>query len=154
MKAIAIAIIEAISELTVGEFIAYIALVVGGIATVIEKTSKTVKPLTKLARAIGRAINSEVMDEVQQLKQEVQDMKAAEELRDIKAARTRVLRFGDELIDNVVHTKEHFDDVLRDITTYEQYCESHPRFENDQMTLTAEHIKDTYRKCFKDHSFK
>lgn len=146
--------IEAISEMTVGEFIAYFALIVGGIATVIEKTSKTTKPLTKLARAIGRAINSEVMDEVQQLKQEVQDMKVAEELRDIKAARTRVLRFGDELLTGVTHTKEHFDDVLRDITTYEQYCESHPRFENDQMTLTAEHIKDTYRKCFKDGTFK
>lgn len=147
-------IIEAISEMTVGEFVAYIALFGAAVATVIEKTSKTIKPLTKLARAIGRAINSEVMEEVKQLKKEVQDMKVAEELRDIKAARTRVLRFGDELIDNVVHTKEHFDDVLRDITTYERYCDAHPNFENDQMTLTAEHIKDTYRKCFKDHSFK
>ena len=66
---------------------------------------------------------------------------------------TRVLRFGDELLHDVRHTKEHFDDVLRDITEYEKYCLEHPEFENDQMHITAEHIKETYHKCLREHSF-
>lgn len=148
------AIIEAISEMTVGEVVGYIALFLAGAATVVEKTSKTIKPLTKLARAIGRAINGEVMEEVKQLKKDLQNMKETEDERNAKAARSRVLRFGDELTHDVHHSKEHFDDVLRDITDYKNYCDTHPNFENDQMHETAEYVKATYRECLKNHSFK
>lgn len=152
--------IEAIKNLTVGEFVGYVALIVAGISAVIEKASKTVKPLTKLARAIGRAVNGDLMEKVESLEQKVENvdqkvekMGKEERLQRAKDARTRVLRFGDELIHDVRHTKEHFDDVLRDITEYEKYCDEHPRFENDQMHITAEHIKETYHRCLKEHSF-
>lgn len=131
----------------------YIALIVAGAAAFVEKTSKTMKPLTKLAKAIGRAINGELMEKVDSLEQKVEKMAQDEQLQRAKDARTRVLRFGDELIHDVRHTKEHFDDVLRDITEYEKYCDEHPKFENDQMHITAEHIKETYHKCLKEHSF-
>ena len=145
--------IEAISELTVGELVTYIALFLAGAATFVEKTSKTMKPLTKLARAIGRAINGELMEKVDNLEKKVEKMDEEEQLQRAKDARTRVLRFGDELLHDVRHTKEHFDDVLRDITYYEKYCNENPEFENDQMHITAEHIKETYHKCLKEHSF-
>ena len=147
------ATIEAISELTIGELFGYITLISAGVATFVEKTSKTMKPLTKLARAIGRAINGELMEKVDNLEQKVEKMDQEEQLQRAKDARTRVLRFGDEVFHNVHHTKEHFDDVLRDITYYEKYCNEHPEFENDQMHITAEHIKETYHKCLKEHSF-
>lgn len=131
----------------------YIALIVAGAAAFIEKTSKTIKPLTKLARAIGRAINGELMEKVDSLEKKVEKMDEDDKLQRAKDARTRVLRFGDELIHDVRHTKEHFDDVLRDITEYEIYCDEHPKFENDQMHITAEHIKETYHRCLKEHSF-
>ena len=145
--------IEAISEMSAGELIRYIALAVAGVAAFVEKTSKTVKPLTKLARAIGRAINGDLIDKVEGLEEKIEKMDQDDKLQRAKDARTRVLRFGDELIHDVRHTKEHFDDVLRDITEYEKYCDEHPKFENDQMHITAEHIKETYHKCLKEHSF-
>lgn len=167
--------IEAIMNLTVGEFLCYSALIVAGISAAIEKFSKTAKPITKLARSIGRAINGELMEKVDKLEknfdskvdnleqnfnakvdsldQKIEKMDQDDQLQRAKDARTRVLRFGDELIHDVPHTKEHFDDVLRDITEYEKYCDEHPKFENDQMHITAEHIKETYHKCLKEHSF-
>lgn len=147
------ALIEALSKMTVGELVCSIALFLAGLATFVEKTSKTIKPLTKLARAIGRAINGELMEKVDNLEKKVEKMDQEEQLQRAKDARTRVLRFGDEVFHGVHHTKEHFDDVLRDITDYENYCDEHPRFENDQMHITAEHIKETYHKCLKEHSF-
>lgn len=158
------ALIESISKLTVGEIVSYITLCVVGISAVVEKTSKTIKPLTKLAKAIGRAINGELMEKVDSmektfdskvdsLEQKIEKMDQNDKLQRAKDARTRVLRFGDELIHDVRHTKEHFDDVLRDITEYEKYCDEHPKFENDQMHITAEHIKETYHRCLKEHSF-
>ena len=145
--------IEAISEMTVGELAGSIALFLTGAAAFVEKTSKTMKPLTKLARAIGRAINGDLIDKVEGLEQKIEKMDQDDKLQRAKDARTRVLRFGDELIHDVRHTKEHFDDVLRDITEYEKYCDEHPKFENDQMHITAEHIKETYHKCLREHSF-
>lgn len=147
------AIIEAISEMSVGELLGSITLVVTGAAAVVEKVSKTAKPLTKFAKWIGRAINGELMEKVDKLEKKVEKMDQDDQLQRAKDARTRVLRFGDELIHDVRHTKEHFDDVLRDITAYEIYCDEHPKFENDQMHITAEHIKETYHKCLKEHSF-
>lgn len=145
--------IEAISQMTVGELVCSSALFLAGAATFVEKTSKTMKPLTKLARAIGRAINGELMEKVDSLEKKVEKIDQDDQLQRAKDARTRVLRFGDELLHDVNHTKEHFDDVLRDITYYEKYCDDHPDFENDQMHITAEHIKETYHKCLKEHSF-
>ena len=145
--------IEAISNLTVGELVAYIALFIAGVSTVIEKTSKTVKPLTNLARSIGRAINGELMEKVDKLEHDIQQIDHDAGERNAKAARARVLRFGDELIHDVRHSKEHFDDILQDITEYEKYCDEHPEFENDRMQLTAQKIKETYKKCWEEHSF-
>lgn len=145
--------IEAISNMTAGELAGSIALVLAGVAAVVENTSKTMKPLTKLARAIGRAINGDLIEKVDKLEQKIEKMDEEEHLQRAKQARTRVLRFGDELIHNVHHTKEHFDDVLRDITEYENYCDEHPNFENDQMHITAAYIKEMYHKCLKEHSF-
>lgn len=145
--------IEAIMNLTVGEFLCYLALIVAGVSAVIEKTSKTIKPITKLARAIGRAINGELMEKVDKLEKDIQKIDHAAGERRAKDARARVLRFGDELIHDVRHSKEHFDDILQDITEYENYCDAHPEFENDRMQLTVETIKSAYKKCWQEHTF-
>lgn len=145
--------IEAITNLTVGEAVGYIALIVTGISAVVEKVSKTVKPLTKLARSIGRAINGDLIEKVDKMEKDIQQISHDAGERRAKDARARVLRFGDELIHDVRHSKEHFDDILQDITEYEKYCDEHPEFENDRMQLTAETIKNRYRKCWEDHSF-
>ena len=145
---------EAISEFCEGNITAGIALLCAALATIIQVSPIKLDPWTWLGRWIGRAINGEVMEEVKQLKQDLQNMKETEDERNAKAARSRVLRFGDELTHDVHHSKEHCDDVLRDITDYKNYCDTHPNFENDQMHETAEYVKATYRECLKNHSFK
>ncbi len=130
-----------------------LALLAVVLPTIIEIAPIKLKPWTWLARKIGRAINGEVLDKVNKLEQDIQKMQTTEDERDAKAARTRVLRFGDEIIHGVRHSKEHFDDILMDISNYERYCAEHPRFENDRMQITVQHIKSTYRKCMEDHNF-
>lgn len=145
--------VEAINEMTVGELAGWIALLLAGLSTVIEIAPIKVNPWTRIGKVIGRAINGEVIDKVDNLEREIKRMDHDAGERNAKAARARVLRFGDELIHNVHHSKEHFDDILRDITEYEKYCDEHPEFENDRMQITAQYIKETYQKCMKEHSF-
>ena len=144
---------EAISEICEGNLAAGIALLCAALATIIQVSPIKLDPWTWLGRWIGRAINGELMEKVDQLEKDIKQIDHDAGERNAKAARARVLRFGDELIHDVRHSKEHFDDILQDITEYEKYCEEHPEFENDRMQLTAQKIKDTYKKCWEEHSF-
>lgn len=119
-----------------------------------------INPWSWLAKSIGRAINGEVMEQVKDLNKKVErmeidlnDARKADERRDIEQRRVRILRFGEELLRNIRHTKEHFDQILIDITVYENYCRKHPEFENDVTTETISHIKNVYQQCWNEHSF-
>ena len=121
--------------------------------TLIQIAPIKLNPWSALAKAIGRAINGEVIAKVDRLERELLDMKENQEERDAISCRARILRFGDETIHGVRHTKEHFDQILRDITTYERYCDDHPNFENNTTVLTSQRIKDIYEECLKKADF-
>ena len=123
------------------------------IPTIIQISPIKLNPWTALARWFGRAMNGEVIEKVDKLESELQKLKATADERAAKDARARILRFGDELIHNVHHSKEHFDDILQDMSDYEHYCEKHPDFKNNRLQLTARLIKETYCKCMEEHNF-
>ena len=86
----------------------------------------------------------------------VKDLRAhikADDERYIKQCRTRILRFNDELIRGLHHTKEHFDDVLNDITEYTRYCREHEDFQNEKAVEAIANAKRVYRHCEKTGSF-
>ena len=68
-------------------------------------------------------------------------------------SRSHILRFGDELLHNVAHSKEHFDQILLDISKYEHYCETHKDYKNDVANETIKRIKKTYQKCLDNNDF-
>ncbi|MDO4168132.1 MAG: hypothetical protein Q4D32_12080 [Eubacteriales bacterium] len=123
------------------------------IMTLIQITPIKVNPWSAIAKAIGRAINGEVLDKVEKLGDDLQSLRTVSDEREAKAARVRILRFGDEIYQGTMHSKEHFDQTLDDITEYEQYCASHPDFKNDMTVLTVQTIKETYQKCLGKHNF-
>lgn len=123
------------------------------VMTLIQVAPLKINPWSAVAKAIGRAINGEVIAKVDQLEQDLKDMKADQEERDAISCRSRILHFGDETIHGVRHTKEHFDQILRDITTYERYCDNHPNFENNTTVLTSQRIKDIYEDCLEKADF-
>lgn len=67
--------------------------------------------------------------------------------------RYRILRFDDEIRHDDKHTKEHFDQILEDITKYERFCKDNPDFENNKAVLAIENIKNVYKKCTNEGSF-
>lgn len=67
--------------------------------------------------------------------------------------RYRILRFDDEIRHDEKHTKEHFDQILEDITDYERYCKENPDFPNDKAKLAIENIREIYLKCSREKTF-
>lgn len=61
-------------------------------------------------------------------------------------SREHILRFDDELINGVKHTKEYFRQMLDDIDTYEKFCKNHPDFQNSYTIEAANHIRHVYER--------
>lgn len=113
-----------------------------------------------IGRTVGRSINKEMMDQVNDLqteiknvKQEVDMLKKDEELERVRMARQRILRFNDEILFGKRHSKEHFDEILDDIDTYEEYCRTHEEYENNKAVLAIATIREVYKDCLKTHDF-
>ena len=83
----------------------------------------------------------------------VKQNKADDDEQWASLSRTHILRFGDEILHGMSHSKEHFNQVLLDISKYEQYCESHPQYINNIATATIQQIKKTYQKCLDENNF-
>lgn len=69
-------------------------------------------------------------------------------------ARTHILRFDDELINGIEHSKEYFSQQLQDIDTYEAYCAAHPDFKNNYAVIASEHIKKVYAELLDSKEWK
>lgn len=105
-----------------------------------------INPWTWLAKWVGKAMNGDLVREVRDLREEF-DISLANQ------ARTRILRFNDELLRKDRHSKEMFDSVLEDVDNYERYCTEHPRYKNSKAVLAIANIKRCYEKCEQDNDF-
>lgn len=121
------------------------ALLFGG-SWLVQLAPIKINPWTYVARSIGRAINGELIEKIDKLEQQFNQMEEHDAEREAKNARFRILRFGDECQQQVLHSQEHFDQIIEDIDQYETYCAEHPNFKNNKAVLTIANIKETYRR--------
>ena len=70
-----------------------------------------------------------------------------------KNNRSKILRFDDELRIGIKHSYEYFEDVLRTVHEYEDYCDSHPKFKNRQAESAINHIQSAYDEAHENNSF-
>lgn len=121
--------------------------------TLVQISPIKLDPWSWVGKMIGRAINGEVLDKVDELSKDVKKNKEEDDEQWASLSRTHILRFGDEILHGVAHSKEHFDQVMRDITKYEEYCDSHPNYLNGVAHATIQQIKKTYQKCLDENNF-
>lgn len=139
------------------EEIGNIALGGGGLVillmTIVQITPIKINPWSFLSKKIGRAINGEVIDKVDRLSKDVSDLRDECGEREATLSRTHILRFGDEILHGVPHSKEHYDQILTDISAYERYCDDHPQYRNNVAVGTIKHIQKMYQKHLEEDSF-
>ena len=121
--------------------------------TLLQITPIKINPWSWLGRFIGRAINSEVITKVDNLSKELADHKSKSEERHATLCRAHILRFGDEVLHGIPHSKEGYDNILLDIDSYEEYCDKHPDYKNNVALATIKNIKRMYQKHLEEDSF-
>lgn len=70
-----------------------------------------------------------------------------------KSNRSKILRFDDELRIGIRHSYEYFEDILRTVKEYEDYCGSHPKFKNRQAESAIKHIQEAYDEAHENNTF-
>lgn len=130
------------------------------LATIIQISPIKVNPWNSIAKVFGRAINAEVLKELADMKkvqkQTQEKLEAHINMDDERMAdtyRTKILRFNNELLRDIDHTKEEFIEVLADIDEYERYCKEHPAYKNNRAIHAIHNIKRVYDDRLEKHDF-
>lgn len=128
--------------------------------TLIQIAPIKINPWSALARALGRAINGEVIGMLSEVKTEQKSTSdrlnehiRMDDERNADEHRARILRFNNELIREIPHTKEEFIDVLADIDSYERYCRDHPEYKNNRAVHAIANIGRVYDERLEKHDF-
>ena len=116
----------------------------GVILGLIQVSPIPIKPWSAIAKALGRAINGEVLQQVSETKAKLDAHVQADERHTADQHRTRILRFNTECLRHQRHTREDFIDILAEIDEYERYCQTHPDYKNQRCVHAVKNIGRVY----------
>lgn len=130
------------------------------ILTLIQISPLKINPWSWLAKQIGKAINSDVLTELREVKEDQEELTRKlerhiedDEERDANYHRARILRFNIGLMRGEEYTHEYFTDMLAEIDEYERYCNTHPDYKNNRAVIAVENIKRAYEDHVRDGDF-
>ena len=121
--------------------------------TVIQITPVKLDPWSWLAKAIGKAINADVLAKLGEVEKRLDKHITVDDQRAADGNRTRILHFNNELVRNLKHTKEEFVEILAEIDAYEEYCRSHPEYPNNRAVIAIDNVRDVYKERLKNNDF-
>lgn len=128
--------------------------------TVIQIAPLQINPWSAIARAIGKAINKDVLDGLDEVKKDQKETREAldnhiwiDDRRNADAHRMRILQFNNELLRDILHTREDFIEVLDEIDFYERFCAEHPDYKNNRCVHAIENISRVYNDRLVKHDF-
>ena len=128
--------------------------------TLIQISPIKVNPWSALARALGKAINKDVLDGLAEVKADQKEARRilddhirVDDTRNADAHRARILQFNNELLRDIPHTREDFIEILEEIDFYERFCEEHKDYKNNRCTPAIANIGRVYDDRLRKHDF-
>ena len=128
--------------------------------TLIQIAPIKINPWSWIAQRLGRAFNADVLNELDELKKEqegtrskLEDHIKTDEENRADERRANILRFNNELVRDIPHTREEFLEILTDIDVYERFCREHPNYKNNRAVHAIANIGRVYDERLKKHDF-
>ncbi len=115
--------------------------------TLVQIAPVKINPWSKLAKAIGNALNGG--DVMAKLEEHIR----IDDERDADMHRARILQFNTELLRDAKHTEEDFNEILYNIDCYERYCRDHPEYQNNRAVHAIMNIKRVFDQRMEKHDF-
>lgn len=127
------------------------ALVV--LITLVQIAPIKVNPWSAICRAIGRALNGDVIAKLDKVENRLDEHIRMDDERNADLHRARILQFNTELLRSIQHTEEDFNEILYNIDCYEKYCTEHPEYQNNRAVHAIKNIDRVYDECMENHDF-
>ena len=162
---------EFLEDLTVRELINYIVGIIGVVSVFVEFSKKLpFKPWSLLFKWIGEQMTKDLNEKLVDLKnQQTANNEAIIELdkkvekkfaekqveddeKESKRLRASIISFSDSCRVGNHHTKNHFENVFRDIGDYENYIRKH-NIPNHYIEEETRFIKCVYEECLRENKF-
>lgn len=110
-------------------------------------------PWSALAKALGRAVNADLLRELSATKAALEEHIRLDDERNADGHRAKILAFNTELLRGIDHTREDFIEVLAEIDKYESYCRAHPDYKNNRARHAVANIGRVYDDRLAKHDF-
>lgn len=118
------------------------------------------KGLKWCVAAFGRTLNADVLDKLatvesaqQETRQELLAHIALDDRREADRTRASILKFNNELLRDIPHTKEEFVEILAKKDEYESYCKTHEDYKNSRAVHAIANIERVYDERLQKHDF-
>ena len=128
--------------------------------SLIEIAPIKVNPWSAAARWFGSMFNRDVLarlDDISRMQRDTQrrldDHIKVDDERDADMHRAKILRFNNELLRNIPHTREEFIEILAEIDGYEAFCRAHPDYQNNRAVHAVANINRVYDERLQKHDF-
>lgn len=121
--------------------------------TLIQLSPIKINPWSKVFKWIGNVINEDILVKLKSLEKELSRISSNVEKYNAINSRVRILRFGNEIKQGILHTKDYFDQIMQDIDIYENYCNINKEFRNSITSITVEIITNNYRERLEKNDF-
>lgn len=90
---------------------------------------------------------------MQKIFRSISDLRDVFDLYRAKCARRDILAASDDVRYGTRHSKEWWNQILEDITEYNQYCDAHPEFKNNKAVHAIAHLDTTYARILAKNDF-
>ena len=129
------------------------AAVVVVLLSLIQISPIKINPWTAIGKAVGRVINGDVIEKLEETRRTLDSHIKTDDARNADMHRAAILRFNNELLRDIPHTREEFIEVLAEIDLYETYCKDHQGYKNNRATHAVANIKRVYDGRLVKHDF-
>lgn len=128
--------------------------------TLVQVAPIKVNPWSALAKGIGKALSADVLKSLEEVKAEQKKSQQrldahikVDDRRDADRHRERILRFNNELLREIPHTREDFIEILAVIDNYERFCKANEDYKNNRAVHAITNIGRVYDERLQKHDF-
>lgn len=144
----------------INEYWLAVTLILGTLGVGIERSTWIkINPYSSLFEWIGKHVNKEMKNELNQLAQKVDTLKADfdshvvdSDKKEFKRIRSKILAFAKSLRNNERHTLKEFEDIFDLYADYHNYMIKND-FENGFLDAEYAYIVDKFKECQRTNSF-
>lgn len=144
-----------VKEILTGSSLGLIALL-----TLVQVAPIKINPWSALAKGIGKALSADVLKSLDEVKAEQKKSQQrldahikVDDRRDADRHRERILRFNNELLRDIPHTREDFIEILAVIDNYERFCKANEDYKNNRAVHAIANIGRVYDERLQKHDF-